>query len=162
MSYPASTLNHLSSASFEISHPEVGLTSSTSSSTHWLPDTAVLFRCLQTLDCKDASIALLFDEFCRKCCLSGSSDPDVGTQLSKKQKTLPSRKCNSAAAKVAGAGAGATSGVEGGASSSSSSDEADEEMKQLQCRFLLSLNDLQRLGCARLMASGDTVKRLLV
>jgi hypothetical protein len=39
---------------------------------------------------------------------------------------------------------------------------ADEEMKRLQCRFLLSLNDLQRLGCVRMTASGEQVKRLLV
>ena len=123
--------------------------------TKWHIDTAVLYRCVTSQDRKDISITLLFDDFCRNCSFPGSttdqesSSSSLSTSLTnrKKRKTCNDNK--------------KTTESNNNNNAVNKNDLVDEEIKNLQCRFLLSLNDLQRLGCLRIMSSGDQVKRLL-
>lgn len=127
----------------------------TETDTSWLPDTATLFRCLAAIDGNDVGMPLLFDEFSRKCSFAPSPDLDLPPSSSSGSVSKVSQPKRAKKSKQQ---------PEPGPTEQQQSRSAalsDEEMKTLQTRFLTAVNDLQRMGWLRMMASGDTVKRLI-
>lgn len=126
----------------------------------WLPDTAVLYRSLIALARKEVSTAQLFDEFGRLCSFPSlslaavSSPAPTLSSSSAVSRTSKRRKITSHDEM--------SKDKDRDGEREREKNLADDEVRLLQCRFFLALNDLQRLGCVRLLASGDRLKRLLM